>query len=80
MVYWTDTTSSQFRIEINGNFIWDFLYQQNYKNYRTYPVALIADLVEDSLNMINISKNSRLDLHDIIRFQISLALKNKDEN
>ena len=80
MVYWTDSNSSQFRIEINGNFIWDFLYQQNYKNYRTFPVAKIADLAEDAINMVDISKKSRLEIHDIIRFQISLALKKNDEN
>ena len=79
MVYWTDTTSSQFRIAINGNFIWDFLYQQKFKNYRKYPVALIADFVEDAINLVDISKKSKLEIHDIIRHQISKALKKNEK-
>ena len=77
MVYVTDTYSSQFRIAINVNYIWDFLSQKEYKDYRQLPVAQIAESVEDELNLVDILHKTRLCVHDIVRKHIAKAYNEK---
>ncbi len=75
MVYVEDTHSSQFRIELKCNFVWEFLYTNNYKDYHKLPVSKIAELVEDDINMCNILHKDRICVHDILRKHIHLAYK-----
>ena len=75
MVYATDTHSSQFRIELNVNFVWEFLQRKGYKNYTNLPVAKIAESTEDELNVTNILRQNKICVHDILRKHIAAAYK-----
>ena len=79
MVYAQDVNASQFRIAINVNFIWMFLYKNNYKEYHKLPVYKIAELVEDEINMCNILDKAAIPIHDIIRKHIGNEYKKCDK-
>ena len=75
MVYTDPPQSSLFRIEINVNFLWEWLRVNNYTEFHNFDILKIAGRVEDELNMTNLLFKCRLDVHDVIRKHVSHAYK-----
>ena len=74
MVYVDCGKASQIRMEVNVNFIWDFL-GKHYYNYQHLKVRRIAERVEDELNAMEYLEVDIIRLHLILRKIIGLAFK-----
>ena len=76
MVYTDCDKASQFKFKINENFVWSFLNQKNILDYQNLDVRRISEIVEDRINLIDLSKYSIIPIHKII---LKVLEENKDE-
>ena len=54
MVYTESTYCSQFRIQINKNYIWQFLGMHEHLKSATLDVQRLAERLEDELSLVDI--------------------------
>lgn len=66
MVFTEPPQALQFRIELNKNYMYEFLNKTSH-NCQSIDVQRLTELVEDRLNMIDILKNATIKVHTVIR-------------
>ena len=66
-----------FRIELNINYIYEFMYQKTSYNCLHFDCQKIAELCEDRINMIDIIKKPTINLHAIIKQVLDEQFKKK---
>ena len=67
MTYRECTIASQFRIEINENFVWAYLCRNNVPNYHDLNVEKLAEHLEDELNLVDILQYPSINVDFILR-------------
>ena len=67
MVFIEPPQALQYRIELNKNYMYEFLAHKTSHNCQSIDVQRLTELVEDRLNMVNILKNPTIKVHSVIR-------------
>ena len=75
MTYTDCSKSSQFRVAINENFVWDYLRKHNVPHYHDINVARLAEQLEDAMNMVDILVSPSINVDTILRKLIGQAYK-----
>ena len=67
MVFIEPPQALQFRIELNKNYMYEFLANKTSDNCQSIDVQRLTELVEDRLNMVDILKNPTIKVHKVIK-------------